>query len=138
MTQIDTQTAEAALAVANTPLFLLRKLRADPIVASLARDRNAEELLSSLREISQKEPQTLQDLVLAYVYLVSLSLKENLSNLHAAAAIPIQAEWYRYIANYLAQSAEPTVRVNLTFPQHWSANNVSIKSSSNTQLIKLG
>jgi hypothetical protein len=116
--QIDLRAAESAFAVANTPLFLMRKLRSDPAVALLARNRRGEELLKSLRDIARTEPNDLLEFVLPYIYLIALSLKQDLPHLREAAQITQPyADWYKYIGDYLVQSTHPTARIAISFPQ---------------------
>jgi hypothetical protein len=103
--------AETALAVANTPLFLLRKLRSDPVVVEIARDVSDEELLDALRVVTQEEPQNIQEAVLPYVYLVALSVKGNLTILKQASDVDApHARWFKYISKFLLQSFIPTQR----------------------------
>jgi hypothetical protein len=132
--RIDLQSAKAAFAVANTPLFLMRKLRSDPAIALLARNRRGEEFLDALRDIAQREPTDLDELVLPYVYLVALSLKDDLSLLKEATQITQPyADWYQYIGNYLVQSTHPTMRKTVLFPHQIVIPRLSLTSSANTQ-----
>jgi cytochrome c-type biogenesis protein CcmH/NrfG len=109
--------AESVFAIANTPLFLVRKLRADPAVQELARENTEEEILSALRAAVRNEPQSARDYVVPYVYLIALAIKNNTAALRKAIEIrPPYADWYDYIANYLVQSSTPTVRNTLIFP----------------------
>lgn len=131
--QIDLRTAEAAFAVANTPLFLMRKLRSDPAVALLARNRRGEELLALLRQIAGQVPRDPREAVLPYIYLVALSLKQDLSHLREAAGIAQpHADWYEYIGKYLVQSTLPTARIAISFPQQVVTSTISVGSSANT------
>jgi hypothetical protein len=138
MDEVELRGAESAFAVANTPLFLMRKLRSDPTIALLARKRRGEELLASLRDIAGKEPQDPREFVLPYVYLVALSLKQDLSHLREAATIAQPyADWYRYIGDYLVQSTIPTETKTILFSNQILTPTISLASSANTKIENL-
>jgi hypothetical protein len=106
---IDTQTAERALAVANTPLFLLRKLRADPTVAELRQNYSAAEILSALKRSLKKTPKTLSEAVTPYLYLVALSGLPDVRFLREAETFAApNTEWYSYLARLLVETYRPT------------------------------
>ena len=77
--------AEQAFAVANTPLFLLRKLRSDPAVLEIARVAQPKAILSALKKSLRRKPKTLSDAVSPYVYLVALSMTRDLGWMEEAA-----------------------------------------------------
>jgi len=114
----DYQNAEAAFVLANTPLFLLRKLRSDPVVRAIAVDLSDDEIMSSLRAAVQQKPTDIREAVLPYLYLVALSIKGKIAPLREAAAIDVPyAEWFKYIGNYLLKSFIPTATVSVLMPK---------------------
>jgi hypothetical protein len=94
--------AASALLLANTPLFLLRKLRSDPVVAAIVHDLTEDEIIRGLRTAAKEKPNDILEAVRPYVYLVALSLKGNAGSLKQAADIQApHADWFSYIANSL-------------------------------------
>jgi hypothetical protein len=101
--------AEAAFVTANTPLFLLRKLRSDPVVRAMALDLSEDEIISALRSAVGQKPTDIREAVLPYLYLVALSIKGKVAPLKQAVDIVApHAEWFKYIGNYLLQSFTPS------------------------------
>ena len=114
---IDLTEATQAFAVANTPLFLVRKLRADEAVRSLAREFGEQELLEGLRLSIAEQPTDLTSAVRPYAFLVALSLKLQADGIKKAAEISAPNwEWFDYISNYLITSFHPvqTTRIVLS------------------------
>ena len=87
LNQIDLTEAEAAFAVANTPQFLLRKLRADPAVRQIQSQFKGKDVLKALKAAVHHKPNTLRDSVRPYVYLVALFYYLDISYLRGAAKI---------------------------------------------------
>jgi hypothetical protein len=130
--------AETALSVANTPLFLLRKLRSDAVVVEIARDLHDEELLNALRTAAQHEPTNIRESVLPYVYLVAVALKGKRALLEQAANVDApHAKWFKYISSFLLQSFVPTSRktISILTPTTRLRPDVS-KSTSVTTSVK--
>lgn len=102
--------AQQAFAVANTPLFLVRKLRTDPEVHDIARALEGPELLDLLRASLASTPPSLRETVIPYVLLVSLSFKDDASFLKAALSIPrgYENDWFDYVLQALLQTYRPT------------------------------
>jgi len=135
----DLSQAQATFVVANTPLFLMRKLRSDPAVATIARNNDGSHILDWLRQASARAPDNERDLILPYVFLVALSLQNDLSPLKEAAAITVSfADWYKYIAQYLVDSITPTDRRVIKFTHELTPAKISTESSSATQKLVLG
>jgi hypothetical protein len=110
--------AEAAFVVANTPLFLLRKLRSDPVVRTIAFDLSDDEIISALRAAVRQKPTDIREAVLPYVYLVALSIKGKFASLKQAVDIDApHAEWFKYIGNYLLQSFTPSTSQTVVLPK---------------------
>lgn len=115
--QIDLKEAEAAMAVANTPLFLLRKLRVDPSVHALPRKFEGNALLTALKDALQKEPQTLREMVAPYAYLVALSMFATMSYVKEVATLKAPfTPWYSHIAEVLLKTYTPISRQSLVVP----------------------
>ena len=103
--QMNLDGAQGIFAAANTPLFLLRKLRADPDVQRINSDCDAEDILEVLNSAVLHKPQTLEDMVRPYAYLVALSLNQTKSYLERGAKIPAPYHvWFQYIAEVLIKT----------------------------------
>src|SRR5436190_13534617 len=94
---IDLSGAEAAFAVANTPLFLLRKLRADVAAMDIARLNSGKSILADLRRALQGKPVGFAESVLPYVLILALSYKTDFRLLRTAAKQrAARYPWYSY------------------------------------------
>jgi hypothetical protein len=97
--------ASANFLVANTPLFLARKLRSDNAIYLFSRSASASDIFDTLADAISKRPQTVEDAVLPYALLVALSLKPERNFLQNAARLNFQySDWFKYIADYFLQS----------------------------------
>lgn len=109
--------AESDLLVANTPLFLLRKLRTNQTVAEIAQFSRGSLVLSALKEALKQEPKTLRKTVLPYVYLVALSMMPESSFLQSAAKFKSpHHDWYSYLVEALIQSYRPATIKTIEIP----------------------
>lgn len=128
--------AASALMLANTPLFLLRKLKADSLTMELARTLSDDEIISELMAAVRDKPTDIDEAVRPYVYLVALSFKGNASSLKRAVDLDAPyAEWFKYLANYLSQSLFPTSRqtVSLLLPTVSMPNEIHQPSTSRVE-----
>lgn len=102
--------AARVYAIANTPLFLIHKLREDPAVHDIARSFSGEQILLELQRATVGEPQTPADYVRPYALLAALALKSDVGYLRAAARIEraYTWEWFDYIHRVLLTTHSPT------------------------------
>jgi hypothetical protein len=115
---IDTFLAEKTYAVANTPLFLLRKLREDPAVLQIARAAPIDAIFDALKSSLEEEPRNLRETVLPYFCLIALAIAGNRNKLEEATRLrSTHAEWYSYIANVLLETHQSTVSRTLEAPR---------------------
>ncbi len=70
---LATDSAKEAVLVANTPSFLLDRLRKDVAVQTVLDNMNSREIVVALRETLARPAKSPAELVPAYVYLVALS-----------------------------------------------------------------
>jgi hypothetical protein len=73
---LDMSNANEIVLVANTPSYLLDRLRKDASVAHIAQTMPTSEILSELRISSAIDPQRVQDVVQRYVYIAALAMKD--------------------------------------------------------------
>jgi hypothetical protein len=137
--KIDLSSAEQTFAISNTPLFLLHKLRADPVVQQFGRSSvTSEAILKKIESCLQRKPRNLRDAVEPYAYLVALSFRRDSSLLQKAGELPtLYFDWYHYIANALFESFQPTSIFNINVPGTIVAPGLSTNTGSPTTRILL-
>jgi hypothetical protein len=122
---LDTSSARTAFVVANTPSFLLTRLRSDPAVAA-ARRHSEQELLQALKRAVHKSPKTGDDYVLPYILLVALAGKGSRAALEQAAQIEApHHNWYKPIVETLIKTFGATSVHAINIP-------MSIRPATNT------
>lgn len=131
--------ASRAYAVANTPLFLLRKLREDTAVLEISQSFSADAIYSELRTAIIAVPHDIVTTVRPYVYLVALAMKKNEDYLRQVATLPGIAnwDWLEYIRQVLLETSSPVSEQVLSIPAQLSAPTLSIHASSPTQDNKI-
>lgn len=131
--QIDLSDAGFYLAAANTPLFLLRNLREDRTVQALAHTVDGPQLFEWLQNSLRKKPRSLTDSVAAYVYLVALSMKGDLSYLIYAQKLPAtDYRWFHYLTEVLIAQFRPTSRMEIYADSRLISPSVASTSISST------
>ncbi len=105
----DLTQAAQAYAVANTPLFLIRKLNEDASVNQMS-SLPGNELFHALELAIGQRPESLIDYVRPYAYLVALSKQPQVSYLRDVTKISKinDWDWLSYIAEVLLQTYAPT------------------------------
>jgi hypothetical protein len=108
--EVEFSQASHAYAVANTPLFLIRKLQQDPVVHEISRSFSGEQILEELRRSVEHEPRGLVDYVRPYVYLTALSRQQQDLYLKSAGQLANSAkwDWFEYMRQVLLSTYAPT------------------------------
>src|SRR6185437_4159796 len=75
---VDTQFAKETVLYANSAAYLLNRLRKDSAVSYVARVLRTDEIIDDLAEFCAEAHKEPIDFVRAYVFLVALSLKDDL------------------------------------------------------------
>lgn len=105
--------AASYLTVANTPLFLVNKLRGDAHVISLANRLSSTELVTNIAECLKRVPSDIYEEVEPYVYLVALVIKGDIRALTTISQFTGQNyRWFAYLSNYLLRTTPVTIRTN--------------------------
>jgi hypothetical protein len=132
--KIDISDAASIYAISNTPLFLERKLRIDSAVRLISSLFSAKEILSELITTVLDEPETLQDTVRPYVFLIALLLKGEILYLRKAAKIEApHYKWFQYIADNLVNGFHTTVVQEIPSPSlPINPHSIARTTSSNT------
>jgi hypothetical protein len=100
-----TQAAEM-YAVANTPLFLVRKLREDSAASEISASFDGATILEELKKALLSAPRTPDEYVRPYVYLVALAQKSDNQFLQQALSLAGHErwDWFDYIASVLLET----------------------------------
>lgn len=103
--------ARESYAVANTPLFLLRKLRNDPNILEFSKTHNSDKLVKKIRSSLLRRPKNLDAAVRPYAYLAALLLKGDVVPIQKIGENDINNEyypWFSYILQYIRDSTYQT------------------------------
>jgi hypothetical protein len=94
--------ARRSFSVANTPLFLIRKLKEDSIAEEISNKYGIDEILDVLRATTSVIPKTLDEFVSPYLLLVCLWKKTDVRGLTEAAEISAPyLSWYKCVCETL-------------------------------------
>ena len=108
VTDFDISNSTRAYAVANTPLYLLRMLKEDPVVREIALKLPLDQILNELKAIVDKPESTSEEGVLPYLLLTALSFLPQAEGLQRAATFSApQFNWYIPILNELSRAFNP-------------------------------
>lgn len=130
--------AEAAYAIANAPMFLVRKLGADSAASQIESEFSAEDILKAIEDAVKRKPKSVRDAVLPYVLAVALSKKSDASFLHKATKIKAPShEWFDYVVHVLEKTYQSTSSLIVKVPAGWSdaTNQNSDQSTTNSRLV---
>jgi hypothetical protein len=110
--------AAGALVVANTPLYLIRKLRSDASVQGLSREFNGQALRDALRLTASTRPVDHVSAVKPYAFLVALAMKPSGDELRDSMNIVAHPayEWFDFIRRALVENTSGINLVNIIVP----------------------
>ena len=114
----DLSQAQANYAVANTPLFLLRKLQEDETIKAISQKLSGLQILRELEQAVGHRPENLLQAVLPYVCLAALWMKPDASFLQSTTRITpsYNDDWFRYARHALIQTYRPTSQHVISLP----------------------
>jgi hypothetical protein len=131
--ELDLTQAAKIYGIANTPLFLIRKLQEDPSVRAISAAYSGPEIVEALRSMVAAEPVDAGEAVRPYALLVALWFKTEIDHLQEAAKLETAIyAWYSYIAEVLVASFSPVNDQVIEVPGQLSSPTASIESSSPT------
>jgi hypothetical protein len=136
---ISTANAEANFVVANTPNFLIRKMRDDPAALALSQSLNGQQILEIFKSCVSSEPTSMRELVIPYICLSALSRKENVSYLVAATAFmpTSQFKWMTTYNKILVETYRPVSRQVFQVPAVATPISVFSGASTNRQILQV-
>jgi hypothetical protein len=136
--EINLAQACRTFAVANTPLFLLRKLRSDPAISEIARRFSADEILDAIRDAVERDPAELLHAVRPYAYVVALSKKPQDKELREASRISAPKwGWFSFIASVLIDSFSSVSVQQIQIPVFTQSPSYSIRSNEPVKIFIL-
>jgi hypothetical protein len=122
--------------VSNTPLFLVRKLQADPSIRAISEACTGQQIVDALRSLMTVDPANAVEAVRPYAYLVALWFKPEIEHLQEAAKLQTSVYgWYAYIAQALIESFSPVHTQEIEVPGQLLAPAVSFGSATPTSRI---
>lgn len=132
LNEADLTAACGAYAVANTPYFLIRKLRQDPIVSEIARSFSADVLFAELGRALEARPDDSVGWVRPYVYLVALAMAGQDQKLREAADLPNanRWDWFDHMRRVLLETSSPVTSRVLSVPGQLLAPMLSIRTDA--------
>lgn len=136
MSIIRLEGAKAIYAVANTPAYLLKHLRKDPSIILASSLRTPEDLFEAALVAIREKPVSLEDEVLPYALVASLTLQNNAAML--ARLREFEMPYHRWlpevVGSALARATPTTFKaINLAHPIQSSP--APVKTAANTRLI---
>jgi hypothetical protein len=114
---LATASAKEAVLVANTPSFLLDRLRKDVAVQTVLDNMQSGEIVVALRNLLAHQPKGPTELVPAYVYLVALSSADpqDAALWHEISSIDLSGlEWGNAIRTVISAEAVPTTTLEVS------------------------
>ena len=130
---LDLKQAAKIYGIANTPLFLIRKLQDDVSVRAISAAYSGPEIVGALRSMVAVEPCDPVEAVRPYALLVALWFKPEIDDLREAAEFETSIySWYSYIAEVLLTKFSPVHDQVIEVPGQLSTPTASIESSSPT------
>jgi len=130
---LDTTTIEAQFVIANTPNFIVRRIKEDKIPYLLSKNMPPNSVLKLFVESLEKKPDDLRELVTPYICLAALSLAPDLKFLRDAILFTPRPnyKWLRPFAQILIDTYRPTTFVSVRPPAISNLAIMTSRSSSN-------
>jgi hypothetical protein len=113
---LATESAKEAVLVANTPSFLLDRLRKDVAVQTVLDNMNSREIVGALSDVLARPAKSPAELVPAYVYLVALSSADpqDVELWKQISSIDLSGlDWGNAIRRLISAEAVPTTTLEV-------------------------
>jgi hypothetical protein len=111
LSEIDLSRAEESFGISQAPLFLTRRLQSDPMIQTLSKNVDPDQILKALADYLSRRPTSLRDAARPYAYLVALSFLDDDKYIRLASAMDAPFhEWFHYITRVLQQTKKPSSR----------------------------
>lgn len=111
---VDLSEAGSVYLIANTPLFLARRLQTDPSADLLSRSCSGEDLYAGIVEALQKDPENSIEAVRPFMYLIALRGQDSPGLFFRAAELHSPRHpWYTTVARVLEATFIPQVNESI-------------------------
>jgi hypothetical protein len=132
LNEISFTEAEHTFAVANTPLYLIRKLRQDLTIYEISRSFSGDQILAELDSALRVKPASLADYVRPFVCLVALWHKPEDKYLKMSPQIPnaTEGDWYNYVRRVLIETYSPTINLRVQAPPRAQLSRPSVHTDA--------
>jgi hypothetical protein len=112
--EVDLSEAGNTYLIANTPLFLARRLQTDSSADLLSRLCSCEDLYAGIVDALQKDPENSIDAVRPFMYLIALRGQETPDLFFKAAELHSRRHpWYTTVARVLEATFIPQVNESI-------------------------
>jgi hypothetical protein len=129
--------AETAVAVANTPIFLARRLRENQAVRRALQLHGPAKIFAALESIAPRKPYSLTDATKVYFYLVALSFDMDLLWLQRARKLAVpHIKWFSEVGDFLASGTVSTTKSSITAPAIISTPHIIRSSVANNSTVR--
>lgn len=136
LNEIDLAAASLAYGVANTPSFLVRKLKSDPAVKLISDSFSDDQILSEIRLLGNADPTEPLNAVRPYAYLTALWMKPRPDALRAAAVLNMTWwRWYSVIASFLLDTYSPISSQTIQAPQSVGGSTTIVSTVPASKII---
>jgi hypothetical protein len=112
MAAMISATAKEAVLIANTPSFLLRKLRMDSSVRSIVDTHTSEQILLRLNDLLSVEAGSPLELAERYIWLIAFGIKSSNSQWREANIQPGTLPWGSELKALLSDEKRETFEVS--------------------------
>jgi len=118
--------AASILAVANTPLFVVRKLRERPDILTLALSMDIADIAEKLKKSAGSSPRNVRESAAPYLYATLLSMRGDARSIASVLRVNPSYRWFGNIAEFLIKTTVSTSRksIDLTGSFDESVKNV--------------
>jgi hypothetical protein len=124
--------ANEVVLVANTPSFIFKRLREDTVVRYIADTHSSDDIAKWFSDHPEK-PESVEELVLRYMYLVALSMKDAKDYSRLIGNLPLGSfQWGREIGELAAARTRPVTVISIGPP---TPKRATISSTSSTGIF---
>jgi hypothetical protein len=117
--ELDSKALAAAYSVSNTPAYLFKRLRVEPVVERLAERYSALELVAMFNGIVERDERTFADVASAYGILVALGRRPFDERERAEGDMALdRLEWGRTFSDIVRAAASPASILVLDAPSN--------------------
>jgi hypothetical protein len=119
ISEIDLNEAFRKYAISNTPIFLMKMLRADSATLDISTNYQGEEILAAFKSAVGNAPHDSADYVRPYVYIVALSQLPEVRFLQEAMRLKgiERWDWLPYVGSVLIDTYAPYQATTIPAPQ---------------------